>query len=83
MENSLVDALSMVDELINDNNVSRSVRETMRGVMDILNEDSELPVKCDKAIQLLTLNDDPNIDSFTRTRIWSILSMLEAASQES
>lgn len=57
--------------------VPRNIRQTMQELMSILESEIETPIKCDKAIQLLTIGDDFNIDSFTRTRIWSLLSMLE------
>ena len=74
----LTEPLGLINEIMTDNSVPKNVRQTMKKVTIILESESERAVKCDKAIQLITLNDDLNIDSFTRTRIWSILSMLES-----
>ena len=78
MEDCLFDAMSLLNQLSSDNTIAKSVRKTVTEVIDILSLNEELPVKCDKAIQLLTINEDPNIDPYTRTQIWSLLSMLES-----
>lgn len=80
MEKQLIEALSILEELNNDFNVSKGIKQTINEVILVLNNDCELPVKCDQAIQLLTLNEHPSTDSFTKTRIWSILSILESIS---
>ncbi len=79
----LEEPLSLLNELLGDFNVSRSVRARLEEVNSILTADGDVAVKCDKAIQVLTLIDDPNINSFVRTRIWSLLSLLESVSNDS
>ena len=80
MEECFCEAMSLLQEIINDQTISKNIKSTMNQVALILQEECDTPVKCDKAIQVLTIGEDPNIDMFTRTRIWSLLSMLESIS---
>lgn len=78
MEECLLDAMSLLTEISEDTTVSKNVKQLAVNVIGILKEDCDLPVKCDRALQALTITDDPNIDMFTKTRIWSLLSILES-----
>lgn len=80
MKEQLREIMSILNELSNDINISKGIRQRASEVILVLNNDAELAVKCDQAIQLLTFNEGPNIDSFTKTRIWSLLSLLESIS---
>ena len=80
MEQQLAEVMGILEELVSDNNISKTIKKTFNDVILVLNDDFELPVKCDKAIQILTLNECPAIDAFTKTRIWSLLSLLESIS---
>lgn len=79
MEERLLEANELINELMSDATIPKNVRSLMVSVSEVLSEGCELSVKCDKAIQLLTINDQ-SIDMFTKTRIWSLLSMLESIS---
>ena len=80
MESGLTQAISLLNELSNDNAVSRNIKKAMNEALSILNDEAELPVKCDKAIQILSITEDHNMDMFIKTRIWSLLSILESVS---
>ncbi|MFA5406242.1 MAG: UPF0147 family protein [Candidatus Nanoarchaeia archaeon] len=73
-----IEVMGLLDELINDFAVSKSVKRTMTEVNQILNDECELRIRCDRAIQSIGMAEDPNVDPFTKTRIWSLLSMLES-----
>ncbi len=81
MEPCLIDAVNLLSELSEDSSIPKNVRSTMNEVINILNDDCELPVKCDKAIQSLTVIDELNIDVFIKTQVWSLMSLLESASK--
>ena len=74
--------MNVLNEITSDFNIPRSVKEKVNNVVKIIEDDCETPVKCDKAIQELNVTDDPNVSMFTRTRIWGLISMLEALSNE-
>jgi len=78
MEDCLMEAVSLLQELIEEHSISKNIKKTMTEVVTVLQEENELAIKCDKAIQILTIGEDPTIDVFTKTRIWSLLSMLES-----
>jgi len=49
--------------------------------MDILNGKTDLSIRINKALnELDEIADDTNIQSYTRTQIWNIVSLLEKIS---
>ena len=73
---------SLIEELSMDPMVSRGVKRVIFNVKNILDECDEVGIKCDRAIQELSQIDDFNIDPFTKTKIWSLISLLEELSNE-
>jgi uncharacterized protein (UPF0147 family) len=80
MEKCLLEMMTVLNELSGDPAVSKNIKTRVISVISILKEDIDIGVRCDKAIQTLTFDEDYNIDMFTKTRIWSLLSMLESVS---
>lgn len=74
--NSILNAL---DELMNDATVPKNVKEKIEVATKALKEkDCDISVKKDKAIQELDeISDETNLQPYTRTQVWNILSMLE------
>ena len=75
----LEEILSLIRDLTEDFSVPRNVKKSLAMVEEILLDDSkELSLRVDKAVSILDeVNEDPNIQMFTRTQIWSLVSMLE------
>ena len=72
----IIEALTQLGE---DTTVPRNVRSKIESAIKTLNEDTELSLKIDKAIQYLDdISNDTNIQPYTRTQIWNIVSLLEA-----
>lgn len=71
----------IIDELQNlleDSALPKNVKTKILATITILEEDSDISLKRDKALQLLdNLGEDTNLQSFTRTQLWNIISMLE------
>lgn len=82
MKQDLIEALELMNDLLEDFSVSKNIKRVITDGIRVLNCDEDLAIKCDKVIQSLTVNEDPNIDMFTRTRILSLLSILESACRE-
>ncbi len=78
----LEEVRSLIEELSADPMVSRGVKKVIYNVKTILSGNVELGLKCDKAIQELSQIDDFNIDAFTKTRIWRLISLLEELSSQ-
>ena len=72
---TVVNSLSEVQE---DATVPRNVRAQIQAILNTLKEDTELVIKANKALnELDEIANDVNLQSYTRTQIWNIMSMLE------
>jgi len=70
--------VSSLSEVREDATVPRNVRTKIESVVSTLKEDTELPIKINKALnELDELSNDINLQSYTRTQIWNVMSMLE------
>ena len=71
----IIDTLS---ELQEDPTLPKNTNSKLQEVIDILNSDSESSMKVNKAFNILEgIADNTNLQSYIRTQIWNITSMLE------
>ncbi len=71
----IVEALN---SLVDDPSVPKNVKTTVEKIVSILGENVDLSIKVNKALhELDEVSNDTNLQSFTRTQIWNIVSMLE------
>ena len=79
IDDQLQNIMSFLENLKEDSTVPRNVKVKITEVNEILKTDIEKCLKIDKAMHIFDeLSDDSNIDSFTRTQLWNVVSMLEA-----
>ena len=79
MPDSLPDIITFLSELQSDNTVPRNVKTKIESIINFLNEKGDVSLKVNKALSLLDeISDDNNIQTYTRTQIWNIASMLES-----
>jgi len=73
---SIVEVLQELDE---DLSVPKNVKGKITDVIKLLKDDNtEISIKVNQALHILDeIADDTNIKSFTRTQIWSVVSLLE------
>ena len=72
---------SILKELLEDSAVPKNVREKIETVIKTLEEDGDESLKVNKALNDLDeVADDVNMQPYTRTQIWNIVSMLEKIS---
>ena len=66
--------------LSSDNTLPKNFKIKVENTLDILNNETiELSLRINKALHSLDeLTDEANIESFVRTQIWNIVSMLES-----
>lgn len=65
-------------ELKDDATVPKNVRLKIEKVMEMLNEKKEMQIKVSKVLnELEEIADDVNLQSYTRTQVWNIISTLE------
>ena len=70
-----------LEELQKDSTVPKNVKIRIQNTMDILNGKTDLSIRINKALnELDEIADDTNIQSYTRTQIWNIVSLLEKIS---
>jgi len=73
-----VDVKDAIVGMQEDSTIPKNVRERLKEIFDILEADGDASVQVDKAIQVLDdINDDSNLQSYTRTQVWQIVSLLE------
>ncbi len=71
-------AISRLSEIHGDVTVPRNVRTKIDLIIGTLRDADELPIKVNKALNGLDeLSSDVNLQSYTRTQIWNIMSVLE------
>lgn len=75
----IIDALSEVSD---DNTVPKNVKAKIESAIKILGDESaELSVRVNKALnEFEEIADDANMQTYTRTQVWNIVSLLEKLS---
>ncbi len=74
----LVDVIAVLSDMGADQNVPKNVRVQMQSLVTVLQSPTEHSVKVHEAMSMLdSVSSDINLDSFTRTQIFSLVSMLE------
>lgn len=70
--------IETLTELEEDATVPRNVRIKMQQIKETLSGDTTLSIKINKALNDLDeIASDVNLQSYTRTQIWNIVSVLE------
>ena len=77
-DDKVKEIIEILNELGEDVAVPRNVKNKIKTVMDVLKEDTDLKIKVNKVLhELDDVADDPNLQPYTRTQIWNVVSMLE------
>jgi len=75
--------IALLDQIINDRTVPKNIRKTAEDSKTVLQGNDSDEVKISTAINNLDeITNDPNMPIYTRTRIWSVASMLEELRRE-
>ena len=78
MDENIKEIIEFINDLQEESSVPRNVKAKLLNITEILKEDSDKSLKVNKALhELDEINDDVNIQSYIRTQIWNIASMLE------
>ncbi len=75
----ITEIIRSLSEILEDQTVPKNIRIKVENSIKALKEnENDISIGVDKAIQELDdVADDPNIEQYTRTQIWGIVSMLE------
>ncbi len=78
---TVTDIIASISELQDDSTVPKNVKEKVQKILETLkDEKAELSMRIDKALQILDdVAEDSNLQSYTRTQVWNIVSQLEKA----
>ena len=77
-EELTAETIEQLQELEEDTNIPKNIKIKIKRISDILKEDVEISIKINKALnELDEISSDPNLESYTRTQIWNIVSILE------
>ncbi len=70
--------ITSLGEIQTDVTVPRNVRFKIESLISTLKDNMELSIKINKTLnELDTIANDTNLQSYTRTQIWSVMSLLE------
>ena len=68
-----------ISELSDDSSIPKNLKERLNHVSKLMNQDLEDSLKINKALdELDEIVDNNNLEPYTRTQIWNIVSMLES-----
>lgn len=75
--------IALLEQIINDRTVPKNIRKAAEDSKVVLQGNDSDEVKISTAINSLDeITNDPNMPIYTRTRIWSVASMLEELRRE-
>jgi uncharacterized protein (UPF0147 family) len=79
-EEQVLEIIRVMEELREDSTVPRNVKTKLETSIGVLkNKGNELRLRIDKVLQELDeVANDTNAQSYTRSQIWNIVSMLES-----
>ena len=70
--------VAALQEIAGDTTLPKNVRNTVTSAMTMLGTQEEPRTKANKALQHLeSLSEESNVESFTRSQLYNIVSMLE------
>jgi len=79
MENKEIgNVMKLLDELKEDTTVPKNVRLKIENSIKILDENKEIEIKVSRVLNVLEeVAEDVNLQAYTRTQIWDLISGLE------
>jgi len=70
--------IDSLNELSEDTTVPKNVKIKVQNTLEIIKSHGEISVKVNKALhELDEIANDTNMQSYTRTQIWNVVSLLE------
>jgi uncharacterized protein (UPF0147 family) len=78
-EESTQPAIEALEELRSDTTVPKNIKQKIGEIIDSLKDGKELSMKINRALnELDEISDNNNIQPYTRTQIWNVVSILES-----
>lgn len=77
-EDKVEEIINVIKELQEDSTVPKGIKLKLQKMVEILSENTDISIKVNKTLHELEMMDgDNNTDSFVRTQLMNIASMLE------
>jgi uncharacterized protein (UPF0147 family) len=78
VDGELKEVIELLNDLKKDVFIPKNVKDRIESTINILKDEDEVAIKVNKALhELEEVADDANLQPFTRTQIWNIVSVLE------
>jgi uncharacterized protein (UPF0147 family) len=78
MSELIKDIIDELEMLKGDSSTPKNVKEKVNEIIEILKDKSDKSMQVNKALhELDNIADDINLQPYTRTQIWNIVSLLE------
>ena len=78
-QDDLETILETISELVDDPSVPKNVKTKLESISSTLKEEGDLSIKINKSLDKLDdLAEDINIQPYTRTQRWGLVSMMES-----
>lgn len=72
------EVIDLLNDLKEDNTIPKNIKVKLDEIAGILKQGEELSIKVNKALnELDEINNDANLEAYTRSQIWGITSKLE------
>ena len=77
-EEKITEILEIMGELLEDSVVPKNIKAKIENAKNALEEEADVSIRVNKALdQLEEISDDTNMEPYTRSQIWNIVSALE------
>ncbi len=77
-ENEFSEIQAVLEDLCEDNSVPKNIKTKFQTMIESFDRPGEASAKVNEALHNLDeIGDDTNLQSYVRTQIWNIVSMLE------
>jgi len=77
-EEQISSIMEAVSELLSDSTVPRNVKVKLENIIKALKEEGDISLKINRVLNDLDeITSDVNLQPYTRTQLWNIVSMLE------
>ena len=78
MTEKIIEVIDALQEVMGDTTVPRNIKEKLSTAITALQDNMDESISVDKALQELEeVADDANLQAYTRTQIWGVVSLLE------
>ena len=77
-EDQIKSIIEVLEELQEEGAVPKNVKERINSTIGALKEQGEVSIRVNKALhELEEIADDPNLQTYSRTQVWNVVSALE------